>query len=44
MEDWDLADHAKFPQFTTKKYMQRIYYEETSVTTLETEEWVRDVE
>lgn len=35
MEDWDLADHAKFPYLATDKYMWKVYYEEMGVTTLE---------
>jgi len=31
MEDWDLADHEKFPQLVLKKYLVKIYYEETRV-------------
>jgi len=44
MEDWDLVDHAKFPHLAMDKYMWKVYYEETGVTTLETREWVRSVE
>lgn len=40
MEDWDLADHGKFPHLAMDKYMRRVYYEEIGVTTLETDEWV----
>jgi len=44
MEDWDLADHAKFLHLATEKYMRRVYYEETGVIVLEIEEWVCSVE
>lgn len=43
MEDWDLTDHTKFPYLAMDKYMKRVYYEETCVTMLETEEWVHGV-
>ena len=33
-------DHTKLPHLVTKKYMWKVYYEETGVTTLETMEWV----
>jgi len=44
MEDWDLTNHERFPHFATKKYMMKIYYEETRVTQLELMKWVRGVE
>jgi len=34
------VDHTKLPHLVTKKYMWKVYYEETGVTTLETMEWV----
>lgn len=44
MEDLDLAYDSNFPHLATEKYIRRVYYEETSVTMLETEEWVYSVE
>lgn len=44
MEDWDLADHAKFPHLAIEKYMRRVYYAESGVTVLEIEEWFGGVE
>lgn len=44
MEYWDLVDHARFPYLETYKYMRRVYYVESGVTTLEIEEWVYGVE
>ena len=44
MEDWDLADHTKFPHLVTYKYMKRVYYKEIGVTMSEMEEWVCGVE
>lgn len=43
MEDWDLADHERFPHLVTNKYMTKCYYEETGVTLLEPMKWVRGV-
>jgi len=40
MEDWDLADYAKFQHLATNKYMWKVYYKEIGVIALETEEWV----
>jgi len=44
MEDWDLADHARFPHLETDKYMKHVYYVKSGVTTLGTVEWICSVE
>lgn len=44
MEDWDLADHEKFLQLVSNKYLDKIYYEETEVTWLEPMKWVVGVD
>lgn len=43
LEDWDLADHERFPHLAIETYMERIYYKESSVTTLEHVEWIHEV-
>lgn len=32
MEDTDLGDHVKFPQLEPKKYLKKVYYDESVVT------------
>lgn len=39
MEDWDLADRAKFPNFKLRKYLKMVYYEEASVACIEPMTW-----
>lgn len=43
LEDWDLADHERFPKLTMESYMRRVYYKEYGVTMLEPMEWIRGV-
>ena len=44
MEDWELADNARFSHLEMDKYRRRVYYAESGVTTLEMEEWAYEVE
>lgn len=44
LEDWDLADHEKFPHLATNKYMTKIYNEETGFTRSELMKWVKGIE
>ena len=44
MEDYDLGDHAKFPQLEPSKYLKSIYYEESGVMRLELMKWVARIE
>lgn len=43
-EDWDLDDHEKFPHLEIETYMRHVYYLDSSVTKLETVEWIGRVE
>jgi len=40
MEDWDLNDRNKYPQFEPIKCLQYVYYEEVGVTRVEPMKWV----
>lgn len=44
MEDWDLGDHLKFPLFEPKKYLKKVYYEESVFTRLEQMKWAINIE
>lgn len=44
LEDWDIADHEKFPHLATNKYVTKIYYEEAGFTSLEPMKWVKGIE
>jgi len=44
MEDWDLADHESFPHLTIENYMRRVYYKDSGVTELGSDEWIHRVE
>jgi len=44
MEEWDLGDYVKFPQLELRKYLKKVYYEESDVTRLEPMKWVVEVE
>lgn len=43
MEDWDLADHERFPHLMTNNYMKWVYYKDSDVTVLEPLEWIHGV-
>jgi len=43
MEDWDLANHERFPYLAMENYMKWVYYKESGVTALEPVEWIRRV-
>lgn len=44
LEDWDLADHEKFPHLATKQVMCRIIDTNTGITALELRRWLKGVE
>jgi hypothetical protein len=44
MEDWDLADRAKFPHFEPSKYLKMVYYEEVGVTRVEPMTWATGIQ
>lgn len=43
-EDWDLADHARFPHLKIDKYMKHMYYTESGIIALETVAWIHGME
>ena len=44
LEDWDLADHEKFPHLATEQLMHHIIDTHARMTTLEPWRWFRGVE
>lgn len=44
MEDWDLNDHGKYPQFDLSQYLKFIYYEKAGVTHIEPMKWAAGIE
>lgn len=43
LEDWDFAEHERFPHLAMKNYMKRVFYKKSDVTTLEPMEWIHRV-
>ncbi len=43
-EDWDLVDMEQFPHLATDNFIQRVFYKDLGVTTVELVKWICGVE
>lgn len=44
LDDWDFWDTWWFTHLATQNFMQRVFYKDSGVTTLESLKWIRGVE